>query len=144
MRQAAITVHAMNLKSLLQSILLLSFVLLGSSCGQDPGNQQELLLGRWELEEATSNGTPTERLAGLYFVFKPDGAMNTNLPVPGMSEETKYKLDGSNLLQYSDGLPDEVVYTIEEVGDSTLTLTTELRNFRFRFLLKKRPEGQTQ
>ncbi|MCB0548618.1 MAG: lipocalin family protein [Phaeodactylibacter sp.] len=127
----------MNLRSFFQSALLLSIVLLPVACGNEPEGQQELLLGRWELRQATRNGSPTESLSELYFVFNADGSMNTNLPVPGMSEETKYKLDGRNIYQYSDGLPDELSYFIDEISDSTLVLSTEIRNFRFNFVLEK-------
>ncbi|MCB0585811.1 MAG: lipocalin family protein [Phaeodactylibacter sp.] len=127
----------MKLKSFLQNALLLSMVLLGFSCNSEPENQQGMLLGRWELKEATRNGNPTESLSDLYFVFNADGSMNTNLPVPGMMEETRYKLDGSTIYQYSDSLPDEVNYHIDKIEDSTLVLSTELRNFHFSFVLHK-------
>lgn len=127
----------MKLQSLLQTVLFLSAALLASSCGSEPGNQQELLLGRWELTEATRNGSPTESLSDLYFVFNADGSMNTNLPLPGMTEETSYKLDGRNIYQYSEDLPDDLSYYIDEIGDSTLILSTEIRNARFSFVLAK-------
>ncbi|MCB0580345.1 MAG: lipocalin family protein [Phaeodactylibacter sp.] len=132
----------MKRSSLLTPVLLLSVVLMGSSCGSEPENQQELLVGRWELTEATRNGSPTESLSDLYFVFRADGTMNTNLPVPGLKEENKYKLEGRNLYQYSDEMPDELAYYINEIGDSTLVLNTELRNFRFSFVLKRQPEKE--
>lgn len=134
----------MKLNSLFRSALLLSMALSGFSCGSGPGNQQELLLGRWELDKATSNGKPTERLAGLFFVFDADGSMRTNLPLPGMKEDSRYELSGPELRQYSDETPDEVYYTIEEIGDSTMILNTELQNFRFSFLLRKRPATESQ
>ena len=132
----------MKLQSLLQSALLLSILLLGLSCGSEPENKQDLLFGRWELQEAMRNGSPTESLSDLYFVFGADGRMNTNLPVPGMAEQSKYKLDGRNLYQYSDDLPDEVAYYIDEIGDSTLVLTTDLRNFHFSFVLRRQAESE--
>ena len=132
----------MKLQSLLQSALLLSMVLAITSCTDEPENQQGLLLGRWELKGATRNGSPTESLSDLYFVFNADGSMSTNLPVPGMTEETQYKIDGRNIYQYSDELPDEVTYYIEEAGDSTLVLTTDLRNFHFQFVLSKQASSE--
>lgn len=133
----------MKLSSLLPPALLLFVVLLGSSCGPEPENQQELLIGRWELNRATRNGNPTESLSDLFFVFQSDGTMTTNLPVPGMDENARYKLNGNTLYQFSDNLPDEVSYTIEDIGDSTLVLSTELRNFRFNFFLAKQASTES-
>ena len=142
MRQATLIANVMKLQSLLLSALLLSIVLLGFSCGSEPENKQDLLFGRWELQEAMRNGSPTESLSDLYFVFNADGSMNTNLPVPGMGEQSSYKLDGRNLYQYNEGLPDEVAYYIDEIGDSTMVLKTELRNFHFSFVLRRQAESE--
>ncbi len=134
----------MKLPSLLQSALLLPIVLALSACGSEPENQQELLLGRWELAQATRNGNPTESLSELYFVFNEDGSMNTNLPVPGMAAQNQYKLDGRTLYQYNEESPDELSYYIEEFGDSTLVLSTEIRNVRFSFTLRKQTASEQE
>ena len=137
MRQAALIAIFMKRPSLLPTVFLLPIAVLFCSCGGEPETQQGLLLGRWELKEATRNGSLTESLSDLYFVFQADGSMKTNLPVPGLAEDSRYKLDGRNLYQYSEELPDELAYYIDEIGDSTLVLKTELRNFRFTFVLRK-------
>lgn len=134
----------MKLPSLLRSALLLPIVLLLPACGSEPENQRELLLGRWELANATRNGAPTESLSELYFVFNADGSMDTNLPVPGMAGQNQYKLDGSNLYQYNEESPDELSYYIEEAGDSTLVLSTEIRSVHFRFNLRKRTASEQE
>lgn len=96
----------------------------------------EKILGRWELLEAKRNGDPTESLIGLFFEFQTGGAMRTNLSA---TEETAaYELQDNKILQRQSQI--EADYTIEEITDSTMTLTTTLRNYNFRFLLKKAGE----
>ena len=96
----------------------------------------EKILGRWEIVEAKRNGDLTESLAGLFFEFQPGGAMRTNLSA---TEETAaYELQGDKILQRQSQI--EADYTIEAVTDSTMTLTTTLRNYNFRFLLAKAGE----
>lgn len=128
----------MKLNTLLNTAFLAASILMASACGSEPGIEKTLLYGRWELKEASRNGSPTESLAGLYFVFREDGSMETNLPVaPGSSS---YKLAGNGLTQA--GGPGEVKYTIEELDNASLVLTTELRNTNFRFLLQKQASEQ--
>ncbi len=132
----------MNLRRLFPNMLFLLTLMATTACGTEPENQQELLTGRWELESASRNGSPTASLDDLFFEFHADGSMATNLPVaPGKS---KYELEGNTLRQYGENMPGEVEYTIQELGDSSLILTAELRNFRFRFSMKKRPSKASQ
>ncbi len=91
------------------------------------------LIGRWELEQALRNGSPTESLDHLYFEFRPDGKLLTN--IAGLPEEGTYELKKQQLLQRNTQINAD--YTIEEIMDSSLVLTTDLRGFSFRFLFKK-------
>jgi len=96
----------------------------------------EKILGRWEIVEAKRNGDLTESLASLFFEFQTGGVMRTNLSA---TEETAaYKVQDNKILQRQSQI--EADYTIEAVTDSTMTLTTTLRNYNFRFLLAKAGE----
>lgn len=106
------------------------------SCQQDSkktASNAELILGRWDIQEANRNGRPTESLAELYYEFYEDGSMRTNLT--GASEQCKFELDNNNLYQRESKM--DADYLIEELSDSVLVISTELRGSSFRFLLSK-------
>ncbi|MCB9274454.1 MAG: lipocalin family protein [Lewinellaceae bacterium] len=125
----------MKLNTLFQALLLMTAILILHACGQEPGSEKALLYGKWELKEASRNGSPTESLAGLYYEFLENDSMDTNLPLaPGKS---MYELDGNSLRQAAG--PDEIEYTIESLDESNLVLATVLRNTNFRFVLQKQP-----
>lgn len=117
----------------LLSVLISIFVI---SCQQDSkktASNAELILGRWDIQEANRNGRPTESLAELYYEFYEDGSMRTNLT--GASEQCKFELDNNSLYQRESKM--DADYLIEELTDSTLVISTELRGSAFRFLLSK-------
>lgn len=97
-------------------------------------DRQEYLLGRWEIQEARRNGQATESLQELYFEFFQDGKMTTNLL--GAAETASYELEDGELRQRDSQL--DIDYRIEELTDSLLILTTNLRDYDFRFRLHKR------
>jgi hypothetical protein len=113
--------------------MLLLAVLALSQCASEPVFEAEMLWGRWELREGFRSGKLTESLDGLYFEFGKDGRMNTNLPAgPG---EARYELEGSSIRQ--SGNPADLIYTIQELSDTVMVLSTDLRNVNFRFILQK-------
>lgn len=103
------------------------------SCNSEPTNQDELIIGRWELQSAIRNGKETGNLEGLYYDFSEEGALLTNLPTA--SGESAYEVEGSQVLQSING--QTIQYTIEEIGDSSLTLSTLLRDTPFQFIFKR-------
>ena len=113
--------------------ILLSVNLLGACQGDQAARTEELLLGRWEIQEATRNGRPTESLEELYFEFFQDGQMSTNLF--GAPESSQYQIDGDLIQQRESRM--ETDYTIQEITDSTLTLATRMRDFDFQFRLRR-------
>lgn len=113
--------------------ILLSVAAL-SACGNDrTARTEELLLGRWEITEATRNGRPTESLEELYFEFFQDGRMITNLL--GAAESSRYQVDGNVIAQRESRV--ETDYAIEEITDSTLTLSARMRDYDFLFRLHR-------
>ena len=116
------------------SILLLTiFASAFTSCKQDSGETTQMIQGRWEVQEASRNGRPTESLADLYFEFKPEGVLSTN--VAGAPEEGTYEIKGDMVLQRNTRI--DADYKIEELTEQSLVLTTELRGYAFRFAMKK-------
>ncbi len=103
------------------------------ACKNDNSNTKELIVGRWEVLEASRNGRPTESLADLYFDFSQDGKLMTN--VAGIPEEGTYEVKGDKVLQRNTRL--EADYIVEEITADNLVLTTELRGYAFRFAMKK-------
>lgn len=125
----------MNWSISTRALFLLIGVTALSACqdGQEI-DRQEYLLGRWEIQEARRNGQATESLEELYFEFFQDGKMTTNLL--GVPETASYDLEENELRQRDSQM--DIDYQIEELTDSLLVLTTNLRDYDFRFRLRKR------
>lgn len=121
------------MKNISISLLLLGTITIFACQTQNTAETAQMLVGRWELVQALRNGSPTESLAELYFEFTADGKLKTNLT--GVPEEGTYELKDEQLLQRNTQI--DADYTIEEIADSNLTLTTNLRGYAFRFDLKK-------
>lgn len=102
-------------------------------CRREPLMAPEALAGRWEVKKAFRNDRLTESLAGLYFEFKPSGRVSTN--VAGVPIEGNYELTRDKIQVRESELDAE--YTIAAFSDSTLDLSTVLRDYKFRFLLRK-------
>lgn len=103
------------------------------ACGNEEKFDQNTLLGHWELVNATRDGRRAPSVEGAYFDFMEDGALQTN--IASSPETATYKLEGMVIQQRESRF--EIDYTIEELTDTTLVLTTELRNAQFRFFLRK-------
>ncbi len=121
------------------SAVSLLMVLLWSvlACRNDRNDDLlEQLIGRWEIEEAYRSGRLTESLAELYFEFLPNGKLLTN--IAGMPEEVAYELSGKKILQRNGQI--DVEYQVESIEADNLVLTTNLRNYAFRFVLSRAPD----
>ena len=116
------------------SLILCLSVGLVSCGGSTQKNEADLLLGKWVLQEALRNGKPTESLDELYFEFYEDGQMNTNLA--GEDQTGVYELEGGVIRQRETGM--DVDYQLLELSDSALVLSTQLRDFSFRFTLRRK------
>ncbi|MEM9887548.1 MAG: lipocalin family protein [Bacteroidota bacterium] len=116
--------------------LLISSTLL--ACGADPKSDIDanLLTGKWQLKEATKNGSPTVMLGDLYFDFDEAGKMQTNMPT--MDGASEYELNGSTIEQRSDQVKND--YEIESLTATELILMTEIQGMAFRLSLNKSEE----
>ncbi len=122
-------------------IIILGLVFTTIACQQtEEGPADDQLLGRWELSSATVNGSQTDRLRDLYFVFLPDTSLQTN--ILGSETNFKYHISEDIIVQQSDPL---LNYHLQEITDSTLMLQTEIRGSTFSISLRKaRPKINTE
>lgn len=111
-----------------QPALLLLFLSLATACGEDTIENDDLILGRWDIQEALRSGRPTESLDNLFFEFFEEGKMRTN--ITGSTLDGTFKIDGDQLLQR--GGPLEADYKIETLTDSVLVLTALINKFDFK------------
>lgn len=131
----------MKLKRLLQTTLLFAIIAaFSTSCEPEPENAEEHIFGRWEIINATRNGRVAQTLSDLFYVFNPDGTMQTNLPLG--KPESEFQINGSIIEQ--DLGETTVTYQIESISDSLMTLTTEMRDTRFRFNFRKAAPSPVQ
>ena len=98
-----------------------------SSCEDETKNNSLALVGRWQIVEGFRNQKPTQTLAGTYFQFGDDGKMQTNLPI-GPEEPMDYQVSGNEIRQKS--VP-PIKYMIQNINDSALVLSLELRGMQF-------------
>lgn len=128
----------MRIYSLFFGILLLGFL----SCGDDAATeQQNLLIGHWDLVEGQRNGKVTESLRDTYFEFTSEGKMSTNLPIKG-GVDSPFVIEKGEIVQTI--INDlQIKYKIVELTAEALKLTTTLRGFDFVFSLEKGVEEDT-
>ena len=119
--------------------LLLLFVIPWSfySCKKEIDPTPQLVLGRWEIKEAYRNGRPTESLDDLFFEFKAEEKMATNLPVTEVPMEARYEVKKGKIEQAQGEIT--LVYQIESLTDSSMALITNFKGFDFRFVLGRSP-----
>lgn len=113
------------------TLLLIAFL---AGCKQEPAEDPQDLIGYWEIQEAYRNSQQTESLDELFFEFFEDGTMRTN--ISGIPTDAVYEVKGNTVQQRETDM--EVDYTIQEATDSILILSTTIRDFNFRFALRKR------
>lgn len=123
--------------------LLGAFLMLHTACQDDSGAQSfdtAQLLGRWEISKAYRNGKLTETLTDTFYEFDDIGNMKTNLNPAAIDETYPYEFDGIKINQKG-GV--KTVYTVEDLTDSTLTMSMTISNFPFRLKLFKVIEQDT-
>lgn len=141
----------MLLMKLYNKISALLLVLLLMSCGGNETNDgddttndenesrievSEAIVGTWLIEESTRSGKKVP-FEGLTVSYTADGTFTSNLfddtnSTP-FEEGLKATIDGSNI--YFD--ESDISYYVEDISDSLLVLSTEIKNFPFEFTFKK-------
>ncbi len=129
-------------KLLQTGIVGLGLLLLFSCAGKDKNevidHTPELIVGKWELQKATRNDRETESLTNLFFEFTEEGRIRTNLI--GKEDGGLYTIE-DKLVQQREGIVD-IDYTINQISDSLLILSTTLRGFNFQFWLGRGVEEE--
>lgn len=113
---------------------VLTVALLIMSCESEEEKIQQMITGRWTLTEAQRNNRVTESLASLYFIFREEGTMETNLL--GTEEMYFYTVSPMEIIQKGPRI-DPIKYQINQLSDSSAELSTSMRNFNFVFKLRK-------
>ncbi|MCC6459989.1 MAG: hypothetical protein IT260_05945 [Saprospiraceae bacterium] len=117
----------------LSSLLCCGLTLLAVSCENDSPDNRLALTGRWELTKGFRNKRETGTLGGTYFLFREDGKMQTNLPI-GPEEPMDFTLSKNEIRQKS---TPPVRYQIQNLSDSMLVLSFELRGMQFEMHFRK-------
>ncbi len=117
----------------IHSYALLFLVVTVCSCINDNNIQEADLLGQWEIASAFRNGQATESMTGLYFHFKEDGKLLTNMT--GMEESYEFEIDDQIILQRNGSL--DADYAVSLMTTDSLILTTSLRSKEFKMILSK-------
>lgn len=114
-------------------LITILILYLFSACGNDsPLSKDATVSGSWKLKRAMRNNAETSTLDGLFYEFKDDGTVITNL----MSDEAtkgNYTWEGAELATEGVNLP--LTYTVKELTDSTLNLQSKYRGYQFNFEL---------
>lgn len=112
---------------------LLSFLFILTACEDDgvAGIATAEVTGGWKLEKATRNNMTTELLDGLYFNFREDGTLKTNLM--GNTTDGTYERSGEEITTTGVSIP--LTYTIKEISDTTMVLQSKYQGHQFNFEL---------
>lgn len=98
----------------------------------------DLLVGNWTLAEARRSGT-TADIGDFFLTFTADHTFKSDL---FDENQAKPYLDGVKAIVEDDNISFETLpqnYVIEQVSDSMLVLSIELKNFPFELTFKKVP-----
>lgn len=109
------------------------------SCVNDPQTEGptfdgDQLHGRWELVEAYRNGRKTETLTDAFYVFESNGDLSTNFPPSVNGQSLTYDFNGQKIKTKG---AEEMVFDVNELNDSTLTLSMIIQKFPFQLVLAK-------
>lgn len=113
---------------------LLTLVL--TNCQTDLTKQKEVnqLEGKWILVEGFRGGKKTESLNDTYFSFT-DKTMSTNLPIKGATNSPYIQKEAVITQTIVNDLT--IDYSIQDLSDQQLILSTTLRDLNFTFVLKR-------
>ncbi len=117
-------------------VFCMSALLALPSCEDTSEKTQAAIIGHWELTKALRNDRETGTLEGVYFDFKADGKMQTNLPV-GADVPVEYEVEKTEIVQKT---PQPIRYQVATVEDSLLILKMEVRGMTFEMQLRRAAE----
>jgi hypothetical protein len=109
------------------------FVILVSSCTNEPAVQLDQLYGEWEIIAAKRNLKLTRTLKNGYFVFNEEGVMKTN--IFGSDQVFEVQISSDKISQLDDA---KTEYKIRTLQNDTLHITSTIQKHYFDFLAVKR------
>lgn len=124
-----ILIRIKNIKSRWVWISFCFFILV--SC-QNENLLQKQIQGKWNVANAERNGKATSTLEDAFFLFEGDSLLTTNILRSIIS--VPYKLKDQKILQ--SGMP-PIEYEIEEIFEDSLILSTQIRDYHFKFFLAR-------
>lgn len=111
-----------------------SLLLLTVACRTDQFDDTALP-GRWELAEGFRDGKESKMLDGLFFEFKPDGQLITNI----LGEQTSGRYDfdtGKHTISIHSGA--DFLFAIRKLDKAELILSGNINGSDFKFILHKK------
>lgn len=108
-------------------------IMLWSCTGDSQAEGEVLLEGYWGLTQANINGKASDRLSSLYFEFVKDSLVHTNI----LGEDASYPYQQTETEIIQKSVP-EIIYSIDQLTDTLLTLTTQIQNADFVLYLGRR------
>ena len=112
-------------------------VLLSACTNEKPKSEEQFILeGKWNIQEAIRKGKVTDALNGIYFEFLPESKMvSTFNPTVEPIENTFSIKD--KILTEQNTIEGDRTFVIEQVDDENLVLSTEYQGVRFKLFLSK-------
>jgi hypothetical protein len=114
-----------------QLVRVLCLVFCVFACKNDKKINQDYLLGKWRIVEASRNAKKTNTLDGAFFFFD-QKILSTNFQ--GVENQAEYVL-ANNELKLTKGL--DYTFHLQKTEDSYLMMSAKIQNATFVFKLKK-------
>ncbi len=114
-------------------VMLLFSSLFLAACNDKAEQNRTEILGYWTVEKAFREKRETSLLSGVFFEFKGNGFMTTNLPNAG-ELPSPFECKSDQIVQQ---LEPPLVYKIKKLEKTILIVEFEMNNTLFELQLKK-------
>ena len=94
----------------------------------------DLYVGHWDLTYGELNEQPAPALEKVFFEFGSDASLKTNFTKSEQEESGTFSLIEDKIVQNT---AEPIEYQVLNKTDSTLEMTTAMRGFDFKLVLKK-------
>lgn len=125
------------IKKIVSSLVVL--LIFSTGCNTENAFKSELLIGKWDVVSAvraqagTSKSTST--LDEVFFEFHENQTFNSNFPAELEADKTyHYKIKAPQMLHVEES---ELVFSIDELSDTSLVLSTEVLGYNFNMRLHR-------
>ncbi len=102
------------------------------SCNFDSSQKsKDMIIGEWQLFNATRNGKSTKILEGTQYKYDRKGIMSSNL---FQNQALSYSLKDKQIMQKGDT---EVVYDIKKLTTDSLTIGAKIGKYQYTMMFTK-------